>query len=149
MKKVLICCLLFLGFVCVGCKGNVQNETGNVQNEAVNVENFADDNTADGFFNRGKANLEKGNIKEALEQLSKAVEMKDDADWIIGDLGRAKKENGDVEGAIECYTKAIELNGKRSVYYSWRADAYGILGKEDLAQKDKEIAEELHNKGLD
>ena len=68
---------------------------------------------------------------------------------MYGDLGRAKEANKDLDGAIECYTKAIELNNKRSVYYDWRATAYKISGKEDLAEKDKQIADELHAKGMD
>jgi tetratricopeptide (TPR) repeat protein len=84
-----------------------------------------------------------------MEQFNKALEIDDKADWIIADIGRAKKQKGDIEGAIESYTRAIEINNQRSVYYEWRAEAYNNLGKEDLAQKDKEIADDLHSKGLD
>ena len=68
---------------------------------------------------------------------------------MIGDLGRAKAANNDFEGAIECFTKAIEINNQRAVYYEWRAEAYNNLGKKDLAQKDKETADDLHSKGLE
>lgn len=149
MKKVLFCCLLLVSFVCVGCKGNVQNDIDNIENIENESEVFVDYNNADDLFDKGKANLEKGNIKEAIEQLTKAVEIKDNADWIVGDLGRAKAANNDFDGAIKCYTKAIEINDKRSPYFYWRSEAYTALGKKELAQKDKVTADDLHNKGLD
>ena len=133
MRKILFCLLLL--DVCIGCN---------------NIDNNTDDNYVNVLFERGKVYLEQdGDIEKAIEQFNKALEIDDKADWIIADLGRAKKEKGDIEGAIECYTRAIEINNQRSVYYDWRSFAYGYLGKEDLAQKDKEIADKLHSKGLD
>ena len=170
MKKSLLVCLLLMSFVCFGCKNN--NDNGNDNNNDNNFDEFVveevtveengldenndnenkDNNNEDEdvFFTKGKEILENnGNINEAIELFNKALEINDKADWIYGDLGRAKAENEDFEGAIESYTKAIELNNKRSIYYGWRADAYRMLGKEDLAEKDQKIADELHAKGMD
>ncbi len=149
MKKILFCSLLLISFICIGCKNNDNSSTIDMEEvETIEGDNV-DNGKADTFFNQGKIYLEQGDIEKAIEQFNEALKVNDSIDWVHGDLGRAKQEKGDIEGAIECYTKAIELNGKRSVYYSWRADAYGILGKEELEQKDRKIAEELHSKGLD
>ena len=146
MKKILFCSLLLMSFICIGC-----NNSGN--SAAIDTEeiDIVEEDSADvgKTANKGKDYLEQGDIEKAIELFNEALKIDDNVDWVHGDLGRAKQEKNDFEGAIECYTKAIELNGKRSVYYSWRADAYGLLGKEDLAQKDRKIAEELHSKGLD
>ena len=148
MKKILFCCLLLLGLVFIGCQSKNNSEDAFFEEIDVEESEINDENT---FFKKGKAILQsdKGNIDEAIELFNKAIEIKPDADWIIGDLGRAKARNNDLSGAIECYTKAIELNNKRSVYYDWRAESYRQLGKEDLAEKDQKIADELHAKGMD
>ena len=131
---------MFLSVVFVGCNENVNNNDGKGLDADVDINDI---------FNKGKVYLEQdGDVEKAIEQFNKALKIDDKADWIIADLGRAKQEKGDIEGAIECYTRAIELNNQRSAYYYWRSVAYGSLGKEDLAQKDKEIADDLHSKGL-
>lgn len=155
MKKILLCCLLFLGIVCIGCQNNDNFDKDNIEEidiEEVDV-NEEDNNKAfvniDGLFEKGKKLLEEGKVNEAIEQFNKALEINNDADWVHGDLGRAKEKNNDLNGAIECYTKAIELNNNRSVYYQWRADAYKLLGKEDLSKQDQKNADDLHAKGMD
>ncbi len=146
MKKILFCSLLLISFICIGCNNNDNSAAIDTEEIDIIEEDSADvGKTA----NKGKDYLEQGDIEKAIELFNEALKIDDNVDWVHGDLGRAKQEKNDFEGAIECYTKAIELNGKRSVYYSWRADAYGLLGKKDLAQEDRKIAEELHSKGLD
>ena len=155
MKKVLFCCLLFLGIVCIGCQSKDNFDDTTIEeieigeNEA--GENKVGENEAENDTNfsvRGKELLDEGKITEAIEQFNKALEEQEEA-WIYGDLGRAKQMNNDLDGAIECFTKAIELNGKSSIYYQWRAEAYRRSNKQDLAEKDQKIADELHAKGMD
>lgn len=146
MKKILFCSLLLVSFIYIGCNNNDNSAAIDTEEIDTIEEDSADvGKTA----NKGKDYLEQGDIEKAIELFNEALKIDNNVDWVHGDLGRAKQEKNDFEGAIECYTKAIELNGKRSIYYSWRADAYGLLGKEDLAQEDRKIAEELHSKGLD
>ena len=45
--------------------------------------------------------------------------------------------------AIDDYSQVIELNPKDGYAYYCRAEAYEKLGKKDLAEKDKEMAEKL------
>ena len=155
MKKILFSFLLLLSIICVGCQNNDNFDTLDIEETYVeedetnnNDNNAVDENT---LFQKGKDILlgEDDNIDEAIELFNKALEIKGDAHWIIGDLGRAKQKKGDLNGAIECYTKAIEIDNKRSVYYEWRANAYRMLGKEDLANKDQKVADKLHAKGMD
>ena len=163
MKKIVFCCLLFVGIVCIGCQ-NKDNSNGTVAGEA-NIDNNEtvveeidmvveeNDNNKNAKLNdlveKGENALEKGNLDEAIDLFTKALEINDKADWVYGDLGRAKAEKKDFDGAIECYTKAIELNGGKSVYYFWRAGVYREQGKKDLEEKDQKIAEEMNAKGMD
>jgi tetratricopeptide (TPR) repeat protein len=171
MKKVLFLSLLLAGFVCMGCQnnGNPENDVNNnnvveeIEIEEIGTdEDNNDNNNNDGYneekekeemvndlFNEGNKALEAGNVNEAISNFNKALEIKDDADWIYGDLGRAQAENKDFDGAIESYTKAIDLNSGRSVYFSWRADAYRSKGQTDLAEQDQKTADDLHSKGMD
>lgn len=171
MKKVLFLSLLLAGFVCMGCQnnGNPENDVNNNNvveeidieeigtdeddndndnNNNDNNDNGKNNEMASALFESGKKDLEAGNINEAISQFNKALEIKDDADWIYGDLGRAQAENKDFDGAIESYTKAIDLN-ERSVYYAWRAEAYKAKGQEVLAEQDQKTADDLHSKGID
>ena len=168
MKKVLFLSLLLAGFVCMGCQKN-DNQGNDVNNNNVveeidieeidmsendgennndNNDNGKNNEMASALFESGKKALEAGNVNEAISQFNKALEIKDDADWIYGDLGRAQAENKDFDGAIESYTKAIDLN-ERSVYYAWRAEAYKAKGQEVLAEQDQKTADDLHAKGMD
>ena len=148
MKKIVFCCLLFVGIVCIGCQNNNNSENAIV--EEIEIEEVGTDENMDNadFAQKGKDLLDKGNIEEAIEQFNKALEKRKEA-WIYGDLGRAKQEKKDLEGAIECYTEAIKINDKSAIYYDWRAKAYRELDKEDLAEEDQKIADELHAKGMD
>ncbi len=154
MKKVLFCCLLFLGVICIGCKNNDNFDDAVI--EEIDIEKAETDNSTNNskgedidFFEKGNIALNNGNLDEAIELFNKALEEDNTSDATYGDLGRAKEQNNDLNGAIECYTKAIELNNERSIYYQWRAEAYRRSNKQDLAEKDQKIADELHAKGMD
>lgn len=164
MKKILLC-LVFALFVTVGCEG--LDDLSNIDmEESIEVSQEIDEQkNVDEFFEKGKAILEQlenlvssktgkqSEIDELFEKsigyFTKALEINPNADWVWGDYGRALNKKGDFELAIGKFTKAIELNNQRSVYYQWRAEAYGQLGNAELAQQDREIAEKLHSKGLD
>lgn len=164
MKKVLFLSLLLACFAFVGCqsKENYEKDDNNNIVEEFDIEeidenddseeNNMDNKALDQFnalFEGGKTALESDKVNEAIDKLSRALQIKNDADWVYGDLGRAQAKNGDFDGAIASYTKAIELNDERSIYYFWRADAYRAKGQEGLAAEDQKIADDLHSKGMD
>lgn len=141
MKKLLV--MLFCCFCLISCNTSQDDEFFLVDDDLEIEDSF--ENGAGGgipnLFEKGKYELEKNNNpKKAIEIFNEALDMDPNADWIYGDRGRAKAELNDMKGAVEDYTKAIELN-KRKFYYLMRAEAYDALNNQELAENDRQLAE--------
>lgn len=135
--------MLFCCFCLISCNTSQDDEFFLVDDDLEIEDSF--ENGAGGgipnLFEKGKYELEKNNNpKKAIEIFNEALDMDPNADWIYGDRGRAKAELNDMKGAVEDYTKAIELN-KRKFYYLMRAEAYDALNNQELAENDRQLAE--------
>ena len=87
------------------------------------------------FYNRGLANQELGNYKEAIEDYKKSMTMD-------GKMYKANTHNNigysyiqleDYDNALIYLNKAIEIKPKEGMFYSDKGDALYYLGKEDDA----------------
>ena len=87
------------------------------------------------FYNRGLANQELGNYKEAIEDYKKSMTMD-------GKMYKANTHNNigysyiqleDYYNALIHLNKAIEIKPKEGMFYSDKGDALYYLGKEDDA----------------
>ena len=89
----------------------------------------------------GQALLKQGNAKEAIAVLNKVVANTPrniDA-WLA--LGQAHLEAGQVDSANFAGEKALDLDGKNP-------EAYVLVAKAAMAQKDNKVAYEMLKKGL-
>ena len=86
------------------------------------------------------------NYGDAIENLSKAIELdcSDEFAYLVRGFARnGLKEYGK---AIDDYSKAIELDPSYVRAYRNRADTYDALGQPDLAEADRKKAAELESK---
>ena len=88
-----------------------------------------------------KKEVEHRNENKALELFNEALKIKQ-IPWIFADRGKLKINMNDGEGALLDLTKAIN-DEKRGIYYIWRAEAYRMLGNDELADADIKEAEKL------
>ncbi len=87
------------------------------------------------FYNRGLANQELGNYKEAIDDYKRSMTMD-------GKMYKASTHNNigysyiqleDYDNALIHLNKAIEIKPKEGMFYSDKGDALYYLGKEDDA----------------
>lgn len=93
------------------------------------------------FANSAKKEIEQGNKDKALELFNMALKARR-VPWVLADRGKLKMDMNDIEGAVVDLTSAIRRE-KRKIYYIWRADAYKLLGKNNLAEMDIKEANSL------
>lgn len=92
--------------------------------------------------------MEKGNVDEAIEYFTKAIDSRafKDQPSTMGELyfgrGNAWRKKGDCPKAIEDYTKAVETLPEGDIYFS-RAACYLELKQDDLALADLDSAIKL------
>lgn len=128
MKRILLSIMCLSIFV-VACERQVYfNEDGDVQDE------FND------FVVSGKSKMNDGDFDGAIENLTKAIDIKQDAETFVT-LAQAKFRNGDPKGALEDINKALLLK-EDSNYYMRRAEIQQSLENfpEALSDIEKSLA---------
>ena len=95
------------------------------------------------LYNRGTANAQKGNLTQAIEDFTKAVEIKPDDLMAYNNRGSAYAQQGDYIQAISDFTKAIGINSNDPVAYHNRAAAYYCLKEYDRAWGDVNMVKEI------
>ena len=79
--------------------------------------------TAEKYFNKGVADYESNNFKNAIENFNKAIEINQNYTDAYYNRGIAKFDLSDYHGAIEDYSKAIEINQNYADAYLYRGFA--------------------------
>jgi tetratricopeptide (TPR) repeat protein len=95
------------------------------------------------LYNRGIRNANKGKLAQAIEDFSKAIEIKPDDIMAYNNRGSAYAQEGDYIQAISDFTKAIGINPNDPVAYHNRAVAYYGLRLYDKAWGDVNIVQEI------
>jgi len=95
------------------------------------------------YFNRGVANLNKGDHDQAIANFTQAIQLNPKFAQAYYDRGRTYMKKGDSDRAIADYTKAIQLNPKYAVAYNSRGLAYDRKGDADRAIADYNQAIQL------
>jgi tetratricopeptide (TPR) repeat protein len=102
-------------------------------------------NDAQSYFNRGKANIAKGQYDQAISDYTKAIELNPnsaEAYRLRGDAYLFFK--GQLDLAISDYNKVLEIRPKDSGTYLNLGVAYGNKGQYDLAISDFNKALEIN-----
>jgi len=86
-----------------------------------------------------------GRVKEALAELEQAATSSDHLwqAWAYEELGAFYKEQARWREAIEAYEQAVVLNPLAWDYHARLADAYRIVGRQEDALRQEEIARAL------
>ncbi len=83
--------------------------------------------TAETFFDMGKAKYDQGDYKGAIDDFNKAIKLKPDEASFYNYRGLAKSKTDDYKGEIQDYTEAIKLKPDGGLY-SLRGTAKEGLG---------------------
>ncbi len=108
------------------------------------------------YYNRGANYGRKGEHDRALEDYSKAIELKPDYADAYHDRGVTYGRKGEYDRALENFSKAIELKPDDADAYHNRGVAYNKKGEHDRALEDfskaielkPDYAEAYNNRGL-
>ena len=95
------------------------------------------------LYNRGTSNAQKGNLAQAIEDFTKAIEIKPDDIMAHNNRGSAYAQQGDYIQAISDFTKAIGINSNDPVAYHNRAVAYYCLKQFDRAWGDVNMVKKI------
>jgi tetratricopeptide (TPR) repeat protein len=95
------------------------------------------------LYNRGTRNARNGNLNQAIEDFTRAIEIKPDDIMAYNNRGSAYAQQGDYIQAISDFTKAIGLNPNDPVAYHNRAVAYFGLKQYDKAWGDVNMVKEI------
>ncbi|MDR2424686.1 MAG: tetratricopeptide repeat protein [Prevotellaceae bacterium] len=95
------------------------------------------------YFDKGFEAYDNGDYEEAIEYLSKAIELDPNKAAIYGLRGEAKYKLSDYSGAIEDFSKAIELGLNEANTYNNRGNAKYELSDYSGAIEDLSKAIEL------
>lgn len=95
------------------------------------------------YLRRGIEAEQRGQNTEAIQDLTKAIELNLELAEAYYTRGLAFSNQDEYEHAIEDYTKAIELNPKFAEAYYFRGSAYSIQGEYERAIEDWTKAIEL------
>ncbi|MYA72719.1 tetratricopeptide repeat protein [Candidatus Poribacteria bacterium] len=97
------------------------------------------------YNNRGWAKREQGDYTGAMEDFTRAIELKPDDTYAYKNRAGVKRELGDYAGAVEDYTQAIKLDPKDAYYaYNNRGWAKREQGDHTGAMEDYTHAIELN-----
>ena len=161
MKKlfvILLCCSAFV----VGCNNfentDVEEELDEEYIESdidskyiLDLDEIDDSNIPklkipkDVLLKQAKRELEENkNYSKALLLFEKVlyIEIEPKDSWIYYEIGKIQIKLNDLNKAIESFTKAIELENKAE-YYKERAEAYNLIGNNELASADIAEAQKL------
>ncbi len=98
---------------------------------------------AEAYFNRGVAWYHKGEYDRAIQDYTKAIELKPDDAEAYYNRGLAWDELGDFDRAIQDFDRAIELKPDYAEAYNNRGNAWAHKGEYDRAIQDFDKAIEL------
>ncbi len=99
--------------------------------------------TPQSIYEQGIKNLQRGNYKSAINNLTQVIEQEPNLADAYVNRGIARDESGDSLGAIEDYTQAISLAPENEVAYYNRANAYQKSGNFKLALENYNKAIEI------
>lgn len=112
------------------------------------------DSEANGYVISGDAKLTKGDMRGAIADYTKAIQLKPDLAnaYLYSNRGSARGASGDLAGSISDSTKAIEINPRLTVAYDVRGTAEQAMGDRDGAiadfTKELELAASKNDKDL-
>ena len=86
-------------------------------------------------FNMGVCLRRMGKLDQSIEELKKAVGLKNDKSGAHNNLGLSYFEKEDYDEALNEFTKSIALE-QHPFHYNNRGLAYYHIGQNELAQKD-------------
>lgn len=89
---------------------------------------------------RGYSKFKAGYFKSAINDLGKAIDMKNDVPTTYFFRGRAKEEIGDIHGALDDYKKSAELEFDKFDVHLNMGMIYEYLGRMDEAEHEYRIA---------
>jgi len=95
------------------------------------------------LYNRGTRNAKNGNLAQAIEDFTKAIEIKPNDIMAYNNRGSAYAQQGDYIQAISDFTKAIGINPNDPVAYHNRGVAYFGLKQYDRAWGDVNMVKEI------
>ena len=95
------------------------------------------------FYNQGTKNAKKGNLAQAIDDFTTAIEIKPDDIMAYNNRGSAYAKQGDYIQAISDFSKAIGINSNDPVAYHNRAVAYYCLKQYDQAWGDVNMVKEI------
>ena len=105
--------------------------------------NQAEKDLAGVIYNRGTRNAQNGNLFLAIEDFTKAIEIKPNDIMAYNNRGSAYAQQGDYIQAISDFTKVIGINSNDPVAYHNRAVAYYCLKEYDRAWGDVNMVKEI------
>ena len=111
---------------------------------------------AEGYFCRGVEALQQGELDQAIQDFTQAIEHKPDLAEAYHNRGTVYADQGKLDLAIRDYDQAIEINPKLDKVYYNRGNAYISKDKLDHAIQDynkaielkKDYAKAYNNRGL-
>ena len=98
---------------------------------------------AEEYLRRGIEAEQQGQDAEAIQDLTKAIELNPELAKAYYIRGLAYGSQGEYKHAVQDYTKAIELNPEFAEAYYFRGSAYSIQGEYERAIEDLTKAIEL------
>ena len=130
--------LLLIYALLVSCQAKISSDNKKFAS-------ISDSLSAYEYKERGKLKSNDGDEQGAINDFSKAIELKRDYDTAYYNRGNGKLKLGDAKGAIKDYTKVISLkSGIEHLAYCARADAKDALGDWRDALVDYSKAIELN-----
>lgn len=99
------------------------------------------------YSNRGYAYANLGQTDKAQADYEKAISLKPQYAKPYKHFGVLWKERGDLGKAVEFLSKAIELSPEYKEAYTDRAEVYRLMGEEEKAKADQEMAAKLRPTG--
>jgi tetratricopeptide (TPR) repeat protein len=97
------------------------------------------------YSSRGSMYLELGRLRQAVDDLSRAVEILPDCSWVYLDRGKALAGLGDYEGAIADFTETYRLESDDGEALFQRGLAWEELGDWRSAVQDLEASLRLED----
>lgn len=106
---------------------------------SANLGDTDDSATDDPGFVEGKAAIESGDWKTAIEALSKTAETYPDSADTQNFLGYAYRQSGNLDAALRHYERALEIDPSHKPTHEYLGEAY--LMKNDLSGAEQHLAE--------
>jgi tetratricopeptide (TPR) repeat protein len=99
------------------------------------------------YGQQGSDYIKQGKYDEAIESLTKAIELNHKGDMAYNTRGWAYYKKSQYDLAISDYTKSLEINPEIELYYNNRGLAYLDSGQNDFAVSDFTRAIEINPDG--